>query len=203
MKIACDFLPQQYKAVRINFKLLFLAGVLWGLTFLVCSYTVVSHGKEIKEVEDQITSHNTTISLIESQMNAELVDQRKVTALIQKFRFIQQAMGSTDYPFLEFFQALEKSVPVSDETGRRRVAITKLNKNAGNVWQLSGTAYHWEDILAFEDRLNASFFEKIMDQADGSEHRVKKKNFRSVRVFSVDTSNEQVTFDMQFEFCTS
>jgi len=204
MKINCDFLPGEYKAVRRNLKLMFAAIAVWVLTALLLSYKAYSYRAQLKEVDAQVASQETNISLLEGQINAVKYPQDKIKTLIEKFRFIQQAMGSEDYPYLEFFQALEEAVPVSEDSGLRRIAITGLKQSAGAKWELKGAAVHWDDILKFEDRLNESTFDRPIESADGAIRHVKKKNFRAVRVFTVDTGSGKgsgvVTFQMEFEF---
>lgn len=202
MKICCDFLPNEYKAVRRNLKLIVVAGVSLVLTGLIISYTMWSYGREKTEVDGQVRTQESAISVLEGQINALNYDQEKIGLLIQRFRFIQQAMGSEDYPYLEFFQALEEAVPVNEDSGLRRVAIKSLKMGAGNTWQIQGEANHWDDILAFENGLNSSIFERPVEQNDGSIRRIKKKNFNQVRVFKVDTATtgNGVTFDLQFDF---
>lgn len=198
MKIVCDFLPREYKAVRRNLKLVFAAIVTWALTVLIIAYKGWSYSGQLKQVTTKLANQETTISLLEGQINAVKYPQDKIKELIEKFRFIQQAMGSVDYPFLEFFQALERAVPVNEDSGLRRIAIKQLKRATGATWQLSGVATHWDDILRFEDNLNESIFEKPVDGS--STQRIKKKNFRAIRVFKVDTTDRQVTFEMEFEF---
>ncbi len=203
MKIACDFLPKEYKAVRRNLKLLFIAIGAWVLTGVILSYTAYSYRGQLKEVDAQVSSQETTISLLEGQVNAVKYPQGKIRTLIQKFRFIQQAMGSADFAYLEFYQALERTIPLNEDTGRRLVSIGKLKQMAGNTWQLAGAATHWDDILKLEDNLNESIFERPVEDGSGGIKKIKKKNFRGVRVFRVDAGGKEgVTFELEFEFIT-
>jgi hypothetical protein len=201
MKIACDFLPKEYKAVRVNPRLYLVAAVTWGLTGVLCAYTGLSYKAKVKSSQESVTSQETTISLLESQINSQNYDQGKIRGLIQKYRFIQQAMGSADFPYLEFLQALEDSMPMAEDSDRRRIGVKQLKCTAGTTWSLSGVAQHWDDVLAFEDRLNQSTFERPELGPDGQVVKgPKKKNFRSVRVFRVDTTDKGVEFELSFEF---
>lgn len=201
MKIACDFLPKEYKAVRVNPKLYLVAAVTWGLSAVLCSYTGISYKAKVKSSTEAVTGQETTISLLESQINSANYDQAKIRGLIQKYRFIQQAMGSVDFPYLEFLQALEESIPTAEDSDRRRIGVKALKCTAGSTWSLSGVAQHWDDVLAFEDKLNSSTFERPEVGSDGQVVKgPKKKNFRSVRVFRVDTTPKGVDFELQFEF---
>jgi Tfp pilus assembly protein PilN len=201
MKITCDFLPKEYKSIRVNPKLYLVAAVVWGLTGVLCAWTWMSYQKSLKTSQEQVTSQETTISLLESQINSLNYDQTKIRGLIQKYRFIQQAMGSTDFPFLEFMQALEESIPTAEDSERRRVAVKTLKNTGGSAWTLLGVAQHWDDVLAFEDKLNQSTFERPELGPDGTVVKgPKKKNFRSVRVFRVDTTDKGVEFELSFEF---
>ena len=199
MKVCCDFLPGEHKAVRRNLKLVFATVIAWILTVMILVYKEYDYRGRLKEIGAQVTNQEATIEVLEGQINAVRYPQDTIKELIQKFRFIQQAMGSDDYPFLEFFQALETSVPVNRDTGFRRIAVTELKKGSGATWSLQGTATHWDDILTFQDNLSESTFNKPID---GTDKRRKKKNFRSVRVFKVENKDNGVTFQMEFEFIT-
>ena len=196
MKICCDFLPAEYKAVQRNLKLVFAAIIVWALTVLVLSYKAYDYRGQLKEVNAQVASQETAIQLLEGQINAVKYPQDTIRELISKYRFIKQAMGSDDYPFLEFFQALEESVPVNEDTGLRRVAVKEL-KQIGDKWSLQGVARHWDDILKFEDNLNESSFDKFVGGTSQTRH---KQNFSGVRVFKVETKQDRVSFEMEFQF---
>ncbi len=97
-------------------------------------------------------------------------------------------MGKEDFPYLRFYQSLEEAVPTGDDDGTRRIAIKGLKKGAGSRWSLAGLAKHWEDVLKFEDSMNASKWDL-------------KKNFKDVEVFNITIDTDgSYTFDMQFSF---
>ncbi len=198
MKICCDFLPNEYKAVQRNLKLVFAALIVWALTILVLSYKAYDYSGQLKEVSAQVASQETAIQILEGQINAVKYPQDTIRELISKYRFIKQAMGSDDYPYLEFFQALEKAVPINQDSGNRKIAVVQLKQASGATWNLQGVATHWDDILKFEDNLNESAFDKPVDGS--SDKRVRKENFSGVRVFKVEQGAEKVTFEMEFQF---
>ena len=197
MKICCDFLPAEYKAVQRNLKLVFAAIIVWALTVLVLSYKAYDYRGQLKEINAQVASQESAIQLLEGQINAVKYPQDTIRELISKYRFIKQAMGSDDYPYLEFFQALEEAVPINEDTGLRRVGIVELKQSAGANWSLQGVARHWDDILKFEDNLNESAFDKFVGGTTQTTH---KQNFAGVRVFKVETKKDKVTFEMEFQF---
>lgn len=101
-------------------------------------------------------SKESTIHLLQNEIDKVKYPQREIRELIQKFRFIKQALGSDDFPYLRYFEALEDAVPLNPDDGTRRVAVVNLRQGAGAKWNLSGVAKHWNAILEFETNMNSS-----------------------------------------------
>ncbi len=196
MKVNCDFLPQKYKAYIINYKLLFVDLVLLVLLILAGVGTGMSFSSRIAREEKILKAKNAELSRQRNILNSISYDQERIRRLIVQFRFIQQAMGQSDFPYLDFYLALEHAIPVSDETGRKRVAITSLTPVRGlRRWKLSGVAYHWDDVLKFEANLNASKSLR-KDSPEGP----KKKDFSSINVQKIEYEGDKVNFEMEFEY---
>ena len=200
MKVCCDFLPDEYKSVRRNTKLLVVVGAVWIISVIIFGFTAMSYSKKLAAAKKKVNSGETTIHLLQNEIDKVKYPQREIRDLIQKFRFIKQALGSDDFPYLRYFNALEGAVPRNPDTGDRRVAIANLKQGTGAKWSLSGVAKHWDDILEFETNMNSST--SVLKVAVGGKEVDKKvTNFRAVRVFQVDQSELGASkFEMEFEF---
>lgn len=188
MKVCCDFLPNEYKSFILDTRSLILLGIIVGASLLVSVVTVGSYSSKIKRLEKDNNNLNATKGRLAQDAKVKNYPQSRIRALINKFRFIRQALGKEDFPYLRFYQSLEEAIPTGEDDGSRRIGVTGLKPGAANRWSLSGLAKHWEDVLKFEDTMNASTW-------DG------KKNFKDVQVFNITVDNTGAyTFDMQFSF---
>lgn len=200
MKVCCDFLPNEFKSVRRNTKLIIVVAAVWIISIIICSFTAMSYGKKLTSAKKKVQSGETTVQLLQNEIDKVKYPQREIRELIQKYRFIKQALGSDDFPFLRYFDALENAIPRNPDTRDRQVAIASLKQGAGSKWSLQGVARHWDDILKFESNMNNSI--SVLKVASGGQEVEKKvTNFRGVRIFQVDQSVVgAATFDMEFEF---
>jgi Tfp pilus assembly protein PilN len=160
----------------------------------------MSYGKKLASARAKVQSGETTVQLLQNEIDKVKYPQREIRELIQKYRFIKQALGSDDFPFLRYFEALEKAVPRNPDNGDRQVAISTLKQGVGAKWSLQGVARHWDDILKFESNMNNSV--SVLKVASGGQEVNKSvTNFRGVRIFQVDQSEAGAAkFDMEFEF---
>jgi len=200
MKVCCDFLPNQYKSVRRNTKLIVVVGATWLISIVICAFTAMNYGRKLNAARKKVQSAETTIHLLQNEIDKVKYPQREIRELISKFRFIKQALGSDDFPFLRFFEAMEGAIPTNPDTGDRRVAIADLKKGSGAKWNLSGVARHWDDILLFESKMNNST-SLLRIAVDGKEVEKTVINFRGVQIFHVDQAVQgKAKFEMEFEF---
>lgn len=188
MKVSCDFLPNEYKSFILDTRALILLGIIVAASLLVSVVTAGTYSSKIKRLEGDNNSLNAKKGRLAQEAKVKNYPQDRIRALINKFRFIRQALGKEDFPYLRFYQSLEDAIPKGEDDGTRRIGVTGLKGGAGGRWSLAGTARHWEDVLKFEDLMNSSTWEN-------------KKNFADVQVFNITVDKDGTyTFDMQFRF---
>lgn len=193
MKVVTDFLPSEYKSFVFDLR---SAGVL--ILFLVVSVGLSSiyhfNFKDItKGLENEIRKRSADIATLENRINSKSYNQAEINNLIGKFEFIKEAVGKTDFPYLRFYQSFERTIPIDEATGARRISIGELTKTRSGVYRVAGVARHWDDLLRFEERLNTSTFHDAESDRD-------LKNFSGVKMGSWSASEKGIEFTAEFTF---
>ncbi len=192
MKVNCDFLPQEYKSFLLDTRALAIAVCLAVTTVIGCIWSISSNSAEKARLTKENGKLSGEVAEVVNQLKSISYDQAAIQDLITKFQFIQKAMGATDYPYLRFYQALELSLPKSNETGLKSVQIARLTKTEGEKFTLSGRARSPSE-NAGSGRSEITKFEKSLHPSRSGN----KQNFQDVKVLS--TVNEAKTDDWSFE----
>lgn len=193
MKVTTDFLPPEYKSFVFNTK---AAVALVGFALLsagVCGMYHLHFKDVAKGLNQEISKRSEDIRLLENRINSKSYNQAEIQTLIGKFNFIKDAVGARDFPYLRFYHSLEQTIPIDESTGARRMAILELTKSRAGKYKLHGLARHWDDLLRFEENLNASVFP---DPESGRD----LKNFRDVRMGAWDSTADGIDFTCEFSF---
>lgn len=196
MKVVTDFLPNEYKAFVFDLR---AAGVLALFVVVSLGASSVYHFnfKDVtKGLENEIRKRSQDIATLENRINSKSYNQGEIKTLIGKFEFIKEAVGKTDFPFLRFYHSFEKSIPIDEATGSRRIAVRELTRTRSGVYRISGVARHWDDLLRFEENLNSSTFHDPESQQD-------LKNFAGVKMGSWTSTDEGIEFSAEFQFLFS
>lgn len=193
MKVVCDFLPQEYKSFVLDVRAL---GVLVALTLGTAAFAALTHfdyDDKVKGLNQQIRKESDEISNLDNKINSKSYNQSEIQELIDKFNFIKEAVGARDFPYLRFYHALERAIPIGEEDGSRRVALKAMTEGRDSRYQVQGLARHWDDLIRFEQNLNNSKYE---DKQQGQQI----KNFSDVKMGGWTRSNEGISFTCEFTF---
>lgn len=192
MKVVTDFLPTEYKSFVLNVRALGVLVVFALGTAAVCFLNHKDFKDQLVGLEGQIKRENEEIGILVNKINSKSYNQQEIRELIDKFNFIKEAVGARDFPWLRFYHSLERTIPIDETDGTRRVAIKVLSGGRGNQWRLQGIAKHWDDLLRFEKNLNESTF---VDPDRGE-----VKNFGGVKMGGWVKTDAGVDFSADFEF---
>lgn len=187
MRVNCNFLPLEQRAFILDRKVMAVAVLFWvlsaGMWVTVFANQTAEALKLTSKIKDQERERNAVIA----DRSATQYPQDQIQRLIDKFSFIQTAMGVNDFPYLRFYQSLEDAI--SGGPSGRKVAIVSLKRCGDKCWTLEGEAEHWSDATQFEEQMIASAY--------GT-----KKNFSDVRLLnyrSID-KDKGYRFVVQFTF---
>lgn len=193
MKVVCDFLPQEYKSFVLDVRAL---GVLVALTLgtaAVCLLTHYDYDDQVRGLNQQMGKERDEIVSLDNKINSKSFNQSEIQELIDKFNFIKEAVGARDFPWLRFYHSFERAIPIGEEDQQRRVAVKAMTEGRDGRWQVQGVARHWDDLIRFEQNLNASTFtDPQQEQA--------LKNFVDVRMGGWTRTNDGVSFTAEFTF---
>jgi hypothetical protein len=193
LKVTTDFLPAEYKSFVFDGR---MAGVLLAFAVLsgaVCGTWSVHYKDVLKGLEKEIGKREEEIAALENRINSKSYNQAEIQELIDKFNFIREAVGARDFPYLRFYHAFEQTIPIDEATGARRIAISELTKSRGGRYKVHGLAKHWDDLLRFEQNLNASSYRE-------SESGGEMRNFAEVRMGAWESTDKGVDFTAEFVF---
>jgi hypothetical protein len=187
MRVNCNFLPLEHRAFILDKKVMAIAVLVWiasvGMWVSVFANQSKEAGTLASKIKDQERERNAVIA----DRSATQYPQDQIQRLIDKFSFIRDAMGVTDFPYLRFYQSLEDAV--AGGVNGRKVNIVSLKRCGDKCWTLEGDAEHWSDATAFEEAMIASQY--------GT-----KKNFSDVRLLNYRNIDKDkgYRFVLQFNF---
>lgn len=189
MRVNCNFLPLEYRAFVLDRKVLVVAGLVWVVSVGMWLSVFANQTREASGVSTKIKEKERERQAVIADRAATQYPQDQIQRLIDKFGFIQKAMGVNDFPWLRFYQALEDAI--SGGAGGRKCSLVSLKRCGDRCWKLEGEAEHWTDATAFEEAMIASTY--------GT-----KKNFSNVRLLnyrSVEGKDSRgYKFTMEFDF---
>lgn len=192
MKVTTDFLPTQYKSFILDTKSLGLMVVIGIGSVAFCGFQYQKVKDESAGLDEQKAAVERRISQKEASIAKKSYDQETIKRLIDKFKFIQTAVGQRDFPYLRFYHHLELAIPIDESTNQRRLAIKQMDGNGGQ-FKIRGLALHWDDLLRFErNLLDSSFNDPIQNR--------NKKNFTSFTMGGWKKTEEGIEFDAEFTF---
>lgn len=193
MKVTTDFLPPEYKSFVFDVRMAGVMLVFAVLSGAFCGMWSVHFKDVIKGLEKEIGKREEEISSLENRINSKSYNQAEIQELIDKFNFIKDAVGARDFPYLRFYHSFEQTIPIDEATGARRIAIAELTKTRGGKYKVHGLARHWDDLLRFEQNLNASVF-------TDSESNRERPNFAGVKMGAWESTDKGVDFTAEFVF---
>lgn len=193
MKVTTDFLPSEYKSFVFDIRMATVLVALALLSGAVCAMYHVHYQDVAKKLQKEINKQSEDIRILENRINSKSYNQGEIQELISKFNFIKDAVGARDFPYLRFYHSLEKTIPIDEGSGARRLAILELTRSRSGKYKLHGLSRHWDDLLRFEQNLVES---RYLDSESGRE----LVNFRDVHMGAWETTPDGIDFTCEFVF---
>lgn len=184
-RVNCNFLPLEQRAFIMEKKVLAISIACWLVSFGIWTSVFAGQTREASKLTTKIKEQEREKAAVLADRAATQYPQDQITALKDKFEFIQKAMGANDFPWLRFYQSLEDAM-VSGEGGRK-VSIISLKRCGDKCWTLDGESEDWKDATRFEEQLIASAYQG-------------KKNFGDVRLLNYRQAEKGYRFTLQFNF---
>ena len=184
-RINCNFLPLENRAFILERKVLAGSIICWGISLAVWGSVFAGQTREAYKLQTKIKEQEREKAAVQADRAATQYPQDQIQALIDKFSFIQKAMGANDFPWLRFYQSIEDAMLGGE--GGRKVSIISLKRCGDHCWTLEGEAEDWKDATRFEEQLNASTYNG-------------KKNFSDVRLLNYRQAEKGYRFTLQLNF---
>lgn len=166
-RVNCNFLPLEHRAFISEKTVLAASLACWLISFGIWTSVFAGQTREAGKLAIKIKEQERERDAVLADRAATQYPQDQIKALMDKFQFIQKAMGANDFPWLRFYQSLEDAM-VGGEGGRK-VSIISLKRCGDRCWTLEGESEDWKDATRFEEQLIASSY-------------LSKKNFSEVRL---------------------
>lgn len=184
-RVNCNFLPLEQRAFILEKKVLLASILCWVVSFGIFASVFAGQKAEAGKLTVKIKEQEREKGAVLADRAATQYPQDQIQALMDKFQFIQKAMGANDFPWLRFYQSIEDAM-VGGEGGRK-VSIISLKRCGDKCWTLEGESDDWKDATRFEEQLIASTY--------GT-----KKNFGDVRLLNYRQADKGYRFTIQFNF---
>ena len=184
-RVNCNFLPLEQRAFILERKVLGVGVLCWLISFAIWGSVWAGQSKEAAKLTLKIKEQEREKGAVIADRAATQYPQDQIQRLIDKFSFIQKAMGANDFPWLRFYQSIEDAMS-SGEQGRK-LSVISLKRCGEKCWTLEGESEDWKDATRLEEQLIASTY--------GT-----KKNFSDVRLLSYRSAEKGYRFTMQFNF---
>lgn len=167
-----NFLPKEYHAFLLDRRTLYISVAVWILSVMIWSVKIRSEWKKVDQATQKVRQAESLKQAEEAALAQKIYPKERIQSLIDRFQFIQEAMGQVPRPYLRFYQSLEDAIPISG-SGGRGVYIVRLNNKGGPAYEVEGEARTWEDALQFENNLKQSIYQK---------EEFKNPNFQNVKL---------------------
>lgn len=171
MKVNMNFLPKEHHAFLLDRRTMYISIAVWVLSMMIWTFKIRMEWKEVLESTQKVRQAASLMQAEEAALKNKIYPKERIQSLIDRFQFIQEAMGQIPRPYLRFYQSLEDAIPTG--SGGRGVYIVRLNPKGGTAYELEGEARTWEDALQFESNLKGSQYQK---------EEFKSQNFQNVKL---------------------